>query len=176
MRQIVLDSLPADPGWEMDPEALAVFCAAARVMLDKFHEPPRVGQVVSPEGTRQVRIEWSRASARAGRTHAHSDDATRDGAYALAFAVLRQLRSYTFLRRAERRSGADFVLVREGAAERDFIMLEVSGVGRGSDAVVNGRLRDKVRQVSRHDGEAIAVVVRFQRPLVAIEEASHGHP
>lgn len=176
--QIELDGHAHDPGWRMDPAALAVLRSAACVMFERFHGSPEAGTIAQGERLRVANFVWRAPDAAAQATHRNSDDATRDGAYAVAFAAMRQLGPFVFVHRAERKTGADFMLVREGEENGAYIKLEVSGIGKGTSAAVARRLREKVQQVTRPGtGEPVlAVVVRFQRPHVAVEEAGVGLP
>jgi hypothetical protein len=176
--QIELRGLEQDPGWQMDPAALALFCSAASVTFQGFHRSPEPGTVAHGATLHGASFAWDVADLRTQATHRNSDDATRDGAYAVAFAALRRLGPYVFIHRALRKSGADFVLAREGALDGPFIKLEVSGIGKGTDATVARRLREKDKQVTRTASEeqGLAVVVRFARPHVAVEEVAVGLP
>jgi len=170
--QIALEGLEQDPGWLMDPAVLAVFGGAASVMFERHHRSPAAGTVAHRGALHGASFSWGGVDARAQASHRNSDDATRDGAYAVAFAALRRLGPFVFVHRAERKSGADFVIVREGGGP--FIKLEVSGIGKGDDAAVARRLREKVEQVTRPGTElpAMAVVVRFARPHVEVAEVA----
>ncbi len=176
--QIELEGLEHDPGWRMDPAALVVLCSAASVMFERYHRSPEAGTIAQGGALRSASFGWGTADAKAQATHRNTDDATRDGAYAVAFAALRQLGPFVFVHRAERKSGADFVLVREGTDGGPYIKLEVSGMGKGTSAAVASRLRDKAKQVMRPGtGETgLAVVIRFQQPHVAVEEVAFGLP
>lgn len=174
--RIDLGSTACDLGWRMDPAALTVLRAAASVMFQRFHDSPEDG-AISAGGTRHMTsFNWDAPDARTVATHQNTDDATRDGAYAVAFAALRQLGPFVFVHRAERKSGADFVLVREGDDGGPYVKLEVSGIGKGDQAAVARRLRQKVDQVKRPDPaqRVVAVVVRFERPEVAVEGVGSG--
>jgi hypothetical protein len=68
--------------------------------------------------------------------------------------------------RAETRTGADYYLGTPGGIFDDFeesVRLEVSGTDAGGDSVINGRLRQKLRQASSgcSNSPAMASIVGF---------------
>src|SRR5690606_1922044 len=84
--QIELEGHEHDPGWRMDPAALAVLRSAACVMFERFHRSPEAGTIAQGERLHAASFAWRTPDAAAQATHRNSDDATRDGAYAVAFA------------------------------------------------------------------------------------------
>jgi len=108
--------------------------------------------------------QWNAADERTRRAWANSDDATEAGAYGLALAAVEMMRGLVAVRRAETRTGADYYLGAPGAVMDDLeasVRLEVSGTDNGGEAVINGRLRQKLEQASkgRSNLPAIASVV-----------------
>lgn len=172
MPPIDLDALPRDLGWRLEPILLSTFCRAAAVVLQRFHASPHPLTLRDGDALHDATLMWSTPDSRALATHANLLDATEYGAYALAFAALRCIGPYTVIKRAQHGSGADFVLAHEGREEEPWTMLEVSGIARGDGPAVAARLRRKLAQVSAHAhiGPRMAVVVRFERPLIMIAE------
>jgi hypothetical protein len=96
---------------------------AAAVMLSIFHAVPPPGTAMS--------VRWD----------ANEKDATEAGAYAIAVAAANH-NGFIVRRRAHQGSGADFLMVRRGEPDNDFVKLEVSGIARGGN--VGSRLKLKV--------------------------------
>lgn len=105
------------------------------------------------------------------RCYDDEPDATRDGAYALALLLMRDLTGLVGIQRGFQRSGFDWWL-----GEPDEIpfqskgRLEVSGIRNGPEYVVR-RATDKLVQGARLEGEGMpvyAVVIEFSTPLAAI--------
>ncbi len=161
MLRIDIDRLP-----ESAPPSLAatLFTAeAARHMLALHHAP-------SPPDTTGTLRDWNDTTVPLGvwwtasadpyapQTHANLKDAAEHGAYGLAIAVMRAL-GYRVLGRAWQGSGADWLLLKEGAGEEEHIRLEVHGTNEG--AGLERRLGEKADQLRRRPGPGFAFVVRF---------------
>ncbi len=141
-------------------------------MYHRYHTPPTPGTLTHRGKSRPLALTW-RAPARATReSHANLHDATEHGACAVAFAAVHATNRYVVVRRAHHGSGADFLLLREGSPEHDFIKLEVSGIAEPSGPALARRLAEKLQQVQTGDLPApgVAVVVCFRDPLVALAE------
>jgi hypothetical protein len=140
------------------------YAEAVCVCLDRHHTSPAEFQVKDNGRIDQASAEWNRADERTKRAWANSDDATEAGAYGLALAAIEIMRGLVAVRRAETRTGADYYLGAPGAVMDDLeasVRLEVSGTDNGGEAVINGRLRQKLEQASkgRSNLPAIASVV-----------------
>ena len=155
------------------PAVCAAFAEAASVCLSRHHEPPRDLRLASPEEVVRE-VNWTMPDDRTRDAWANRDDATRDGAYSVAMAAVEAELGWLAISRAETRTGADYYVAPPGTTDLESAYrLEVSGVDEGNDAVVAGRLSDKVRQT--RDGAsslpAIASVVGFKAALVVIRRA-----
>lgn len=151
--------------WKLSQALLAFHSEAASVMLERFHASPVMGLLRKRGGERNLTMHWNPPTRSQRDSHANSKDATEHGAYAVAFAAVYAVQRYVIVRRAQHRTGADFLLVREGDPEREFIKLEVSGIARSSQGLA-ARLEAKLQQV--HSG--LAVVVCFQDLVIAFAE------
>lgn len=160
--------------WNLDEGLLAVCVRSAAVMLQRFHDrPPAPGRVVRNQDTERIAdVNWRVPTEVEQRSFLNHKDATEDGAYAVAFAVAHALERYVVVMRAEQLTGCDYLLVREGEPENDFVKLEVSGLATGTDGEVRERLREKVGQVGGGTlvRPGLAVVVRFERVMVVTED------
>ncbi|MBL8973925.1 MAG: hypothetical protein JNK56_25260 [Myxococcales bacterium] len=165
-RSISIDLANPTFPWRLSRALLASHSEAAAVMLDRFHTSPAEGTLSVHGLERHLTMQWSTPTGPQHAAHANTLDATEHGAYAVAFAVVHAAQRYVVVRRAEHGTGADFLLVREGDPEREFIALEVSGIARSTSGF-KSRLEAKLQQV--HHG--LAVVVCFEDAAVALAEA-----
>ncbi len=118
--------------------------------------------------------EWEPADARIQSAWANEIDATEAGAYAFALAAVELSEGFFAVRRAETRTGADYYIAPYGKTIEDLedcLRLEVSGTDTGNEAIVERRLKEKVRQAIKGDSNlpAMATVVGFQAALIIME-------
>jgi hypothetical protein len=146
-------------------EVCAANAQAAAVCLDRHHQPPTTVEVVSPERRVRWDLRWEPADERARRAWANADDATEDGACAVAMAVVEVELGLTAIQRAETKTGADYYLGHEGDDTLETAYrLEVAGSDRGDTRSLKSRLSRKVRQTRQGKSNlpAIASVVGFR--------------
>jgi hypothetical protein len=99
------------------------------------------------------------------------EEATEQGAYALALLTLRALAGFTVLERSRKGTGFDWWLASEDNLFQAAARLEVSGIMRGNTRRINGRLKDRMTQTQRSDPSgltAFIVVVEFRRPIIKV--------
>ena len=143
------------------------YAEAARVCLDRHHRSPVEFQLNDNDAAARAHAKWNVAGPRIKLAWANTDDATRDGAYALALAALEMMRGLVAVRRAETRTGADYYVGVPGVVLDDLeasLRLEVTGMDRGTQSTIHGRLRQKMEQArqGRSNLPAIATVVGFE--------------
>jgi hypothetical protein len=107
---------------------------------------------------------------------ANADDATRDGAYAIALSVMEAELGLVSVSRAETLTGADYYLAESVSGEDEDNLerayrLEVSGVCKGDRSSIHQLLANKVDQARRGDSTlpAYACVVGFLSLYVVIQ-------
>ena len=149
------------------------FAEAACVCLHRYHLPPQMFHVARDQSASEASVTWRSPSARTLAAHANEIDATEAGAYAMVLAAVELTDQLVAVARAETRTGADYYLMPVGVPLVDLeacIRLEVSGVSRGPDAVVQERLRRKRKQAAVGDSllPAIAGVVGFEAKRLLI--------
>jgi len=159
----------------LDPHQLLGYANAARVRLDAHHAPPTVFEVTAKGETVEYDLNWSPADDMLRRSYNNHDDATRDGAYVVAFAAVEELEGLVSIARAETKTGADYYMLPRGSNPTDLeeaVRLEVSGTD-GDPAAVRSRLKAKQEQTRKGTGEepAIAAVVGFKSRLILVEWA-----
>lgn len=149
------------------------YTEAARVCLDRHHTPPEDIRIDS-HGTAHAAIaDWEPTDDQIRGAWANTDDATRDGAYAVALAAAEVSEGLVAVHRAETRTGADYYIAPKGKTIDDLeecLRLEVSGVDRGLDSAVVQRLKVKLKQTAAGASNlpAMAGVVGFRAALVLL--------
>jgi hypothetical protein len=151
------------------------FAEAAGVCLHRHHLPPQKFHVVRGEADLQASITWQSPTIRTIAAHANENDATEAGAYAMVLAGVELTDRLVAVARAETLTGADYYLLHVGEPLVDLegcIRLEISGVGRGPDALVYERLRRKRKQAAAGDSSlpAIAGVVGFEAKRLIVAD------
>jgi hypothetical protein len=114
-----------------------------------------------PETTDQIRREW-----------ADSQEATEEGAVAIAIVLSDMVTDYHVIERAYKGLGFDYWL----GKKTDFLLqnaarLEVSGIRRGDDQEIDARVKRKIKQTeqSRHlKLPAVVIVVEFGGPTAVV--------
>jgi hypothetical protein len=160
------------------------YAVSAAVCMSRHHVPPMVWSVrLDARDSVDHLVEWEPPTPEHIRSCGNHDEATRDGAYGLALAASDVHLDLVALGRAEGRTGADFYLVPADAVDEgslhfnlqpeNRIRLEVSGIDRDDEAIMNARLNQKVRQAreGRSDLPALAVVVGFTTARVIFRTA-----
>jgi hypothetical protein len=142
------------------------YSEAARVCLDRHHNPPATFSVEGLARNCDAVAEWQAADQRTRGAWANEIDATELGAYGLALAAIELADGMVAVRRAETGTGADYYVAPIGATVDDLencFRLEVSGVDRGDSAALRQRLGQKVRQAMAGQSNlpAVASVVGF---------------
>ena len=143
------------------------YAEAACVCLERHHDPTVEMTLEDNSNTTVVGATWQPLSSRAKVAWNNADDATRDGAYALAIAAIEKTRSLFAIGRAETATGADYYVAPAGDAPEDLensFRLEVSGIDKGPDSKIKQRLKQKLKQAENgaSDKPAIACVVAFE--------------
>jgi hypothetical protein len=151
------------------------YAEAVRVCLER-HYTSKVEFKLKDNGQiKEAVVEWTEPDVRTQKAWANCDDATRDGAYALALAAVEITRGLVAVSRAETRTGADYYLGAPDALPDDLeasLRLEVSGTDEGGTSVINSRLKQKLEQANKGDSNlpAMASVVGFKALQIVSED------
>lgn len=148
---------------------------AARVCLDRHHQPPVEVKLVDAGTETQSPLNWIATNERARIAWANDVDATEAGAYAVSLAALESLRGLVALGRAETGTGADYYVGEPSSGREDLedcLRLEVSGTDAGSPKEIERRLDAKVAQARRGHSSlpALAAVVGFRELEVRVAD------
>lgn len=166
---------PERPGWSL---TFGATCAeAAAVCLDdQGHNPPVTINIDgNPSGT--IALRWATVDDTMRRFNADPEVATEYGAYGIAALIMPHLTHLTIIERSVKGKGLgfDFWLGSVDDATPLFqrkARLEVSGIRRGSAALMQSRVNMKLKQISPSDTVApgYVMVVEFGTPKARIVE------
>ncbi len=155
----------------LSPAVSGYFSECARVVLHRAGRP-EIGKVKiqgSPKFRKAVLI-YSEPDTAARRSNADIQEATEQGAYALALLVLKEHDGSVMVERAAKGPGFDF-WVSTHASWNFTGRLEVSGILVGTPAMIRARVAQKRSQTgaSRSSGlVAYVVVVEFSTPTIQL--------
>jgi hypothetical protein len=119
---------------------------------------------------------WPTVDEQVRRCWNDTQEATEQGASAVALLLIVQLTEYTVVERSKKGTGFDYWLgLQDEEDELPFqnqARLEVSGILSGTRSAIMSRVRQKLNQVSVTDGTwpAFVVVVEFSSPESQIEK------
>src|ERR1039457_6051194 len=125
------------------------YLAAARVCLDRHHQPPVNIRIKNATEDKRATVEWERADDRTSGALNNETDTTEAGAYACIIAAVELSESMFAVRRAETGTGADYYVAPAGKGIDDLEdcwRLEISGTDKGNAAAVHRLLQRKVSQ------------------------------
>ncbi len=161
------------------PEATALLrdvavslAAAASVVLERKHGPGAddAAAIVHGESTRSAMIVRLAIGDDARRTYDDPQEATEEGAEAVAILVARRVLDRVVFARLPKGTGADYKMRAAGLLVDDtYERLECSGIGDGTEATAT-RLREKVDQLARPANQppGYAIVTNFVTTPVEI--------
>ncbi|MCX6366745.1 MAG: hypothetical protein NTX57_08550 [Armatimonadetes bacterium] len=172
MRELILTYLrggmPA-----LTPASGERLAEAASHCLDEQGHELRVVLAVAGNHTESFVLERLPVDEVIRRTYNDPEEATEEGACAIAILLARELTGWSVVRRARRGTGFDYYLGSDQAL--DFqARLEVSGIRQGTQAQIEARVRQKRAQTTQSDStlghlSAYVIVVEFSRPEARIE-------
>lgn len=154
------------------------YLEAARVCLDRHHASPKEFTLENDRAESIAKVEWEAADSRVQAAWANADDATRDGAYAVAIAATELLKGMVAVHRAETRTGADYYIAPRGETLEDlenWWRLEVSGTHLDKSEVKR-RLRIKLEQARQGNSNlpALAAVIGFRVQLILLQTVNEA--
>lgn len=117
-------------------------------------------------------VTWSEAVTEAKlRFWNDLEEATQQGAYAVAILLIRALTGYTIIERSRKGTGFDWWLGTEDNLFQGKARLEVSGILRGTARRINSRIKARMTQIRQSDQLALTayvVVVEFGTPQAKV--------
>jgi hypothetical protein len=153
-------------------EGGAMMAQAAVVCLDHQAHTSSVRLVVDGAFTATFSLSWSEEVTEAKRRFRNDlDEATQQGAYAVAILLIRALTGYTIIERSRKGTGFDWWLGTEDNLFQGKARLEVSGILRGTPRRINSRIKARMGQTRQSDHLALTayvVVVEFGTPRAKV--------
>ena len=140
---------------------------AATICLEERGHGIRAALTVDGDYSVQAAIERIQATDQMRLCYDNANEATEDGACAVAILVACDLSGYTVIRRSRTSTGVDYWLGnKNGFMFQAAALLEVSGIRNGNASQINARVREKETQVKQAPpGVPIfIVVVEFGSP------------
>jgi len=141
---------------------------AGAVCLDEVGHQSGVELQVKGLHKTKYKLLWPAVTTQMKNCYNDLQDSTENGAYGIAFLLLKQLTDYTVIQRSRKGPGFDYWLGKEGSPLfQDKARLEVSGILKGTAPKIANRVKQKLTQVTPSDGTypAYVVVVEFGNPL-----------
>ncbi len=166
---------PERPGWSL---TFGATCAeAAAVCLDDQGHTSPVDVQLEGIQSGAIELQWTGVDDVTRRFNADQDVATEYGAYGIAALIMPYCTRLTIIERSVkgRGFGFDFWLGSVDDSAPLFqrkARLEVSGIRKGSEAILQSRIKMKLRQISPSDAVApgCVTVVEFGTPKARIVE------
>jgi hypothetical protein len=149
---------------------------AAAVCLE--NQEHASGVAVTSTGCDAAALLWTSVTPQQIATNFDLQDATEDGAAAVAILAVRQKTGKIVMQRAVKGLGFDYWMGTENDADatsdlpfQNLTRLEVSGILRGTQSQVTSRVNTKVAQVEPTDDvcPSIISVVEFSGPRIHLE-------
>lgn len=153
------------------------FVEACKVCLeDQKHQPNAALLKVDGMSPRSFTLAWKGPLApEAISSWDDPEEATEHGACAIAFLVVLEIEQLKVIRRSRKRTGIDYWLARqEDQLVQNAARLEISGIRKGDNSMIQTRLNKKKEQTKQSDAQnpdlpAYVVVVEFSNPVAHME-------
>src|ERR1700736_2971627 len=153
-------------------EGGAMMAQAAAVCLDHQAHTSTVRLVADGAFTAAFSLSWSEGVTEAKRRFWNDlEEATQQGAYAVAILLIRALTGYTVIERSRKGTGFDWWLGTEDNLFQRKARLEVSGILRGTTRRISSRIKARMGQTRQSDNLALTayvVVVEFGTPRAKV--------
>ncbi len=148
--------------------------AASICLEERSHSSP-TAMKVHVDTIYQASISWGATDDQMRRCWKENDEATEFGACCIAALILPKTRNLHIIERSKKGTGFVYWLGSQDDPDELFqnrARLEVSGIRRGSSAIVSRRVSEKLKQIANPGAKlpAIVVVVEFGTPQARIVE------
>lgn len=151
------------------PDTARSLAAAASVTLERKHGRREEDPATVRDGSssHDVRIQRVAVTAQARDTYGDHDEATEEGAEAIAYLVASHVLDRVVFSRLPKKTGADWKMRRRSERNTDvYERLECSGIASDGESMAS-RLREKVDRFDKYPGpRGCAIVTHFgERPV-----------
>ena len=163
------------PGWSL---TFGATCAeAAAGCLDDQGHPHSIVLQIDCQQTCEMELHWNAVDDTIRRFNADQEVATEYGAYGIAALVMPALTNLTVIERSVKGKGLGFDFWLGSADNVDTLFqrkarLEVSGIRKGSESIIQSRVKIKLKQINPSDTVApgYVSVIEFGTPKARIVE------
>lgn len=143
--------------------------ASATCLVSQNHDLGVEMDVLGPKKA-QFKIYWNnKVQDQEFAAWNDEQELTEYGACGIAIMLVLELTGYTVIQRAKKGTGVDYWLGHKESNTpfENSARLEVSGILKGGEKEVKGRVKKKIKQTEPSDGllPAFVVVVEFSKPL-----------
>ncbi len=164
---------PERPGWSL---TFGATCQdAVAVCLDDQNHPYRVTLQIDGIQDTEVELQWNAIDDTIRRFNADEEVATEYGAYGIAALLMPYLTGLTVIERSIKGKGFGFDFWLGSIDNPDTLFqrkarLEVSGIRKGSESIIQSRVKIKLEQISPSDtlSPGYVCVVEFGTPRTRI--------
>jgi hypothetical protein len=163
-----MDGMPGlTPAWG------AVLAEAASVCLESQGHPVQVELKVDGSFEETFVLERLRVIEQMRNAHRHEERATENGAYGVALLAVCRLTEKTVVLQSWQGTGFDYWLAPEGEDQfQESVLLEISGIRRGTEGAIRRRVREKIVQMQTHSPvgmeRGLIAIVELSRPLLRV--------
>lgn len=156
----------------IDPALGQVFALTAGICLEKRGHSPGVTLSIKGYIEGSETLIWPPITQQA-RLSFDQNEAIEQGATGIAVLLIRQRIGLVTVQRSAIGEGIDYWMGHAAASlesAQPVARLEISGVLNGGDSDIRRRVRDKLDQTARTDGDlpAYVVVVGFRQPVAEV--------
>ena len=141
---------------------------AGAICLENQKHLSGVELSVTGKWPERFELHWSPTTEQMRLCWKDLQDATEFGACGISFLLVRALTKYTVIERSCKGTGFDYWLGDEGdELFQKKVRLEVSGILKGNEGLVNARVRSKLEQTNPSDKTkrpALVAVIEFGTP------------
>lgn len=151
------------------PEYGEGLAQAACVCLEDQGHPSVVLMSTDGDYSDQFHIHWDATTDQMKRCWADEEFTTEQAAYGVATLLVDALTSFEVVERARKGTGFDYWLAPKGSSQplfQDKSRLEVSGIRKGNETLIAGRVKRKIAQILRSPNRlpGYVIVVEFGTP------------
>lgn len=150
------------------------FSEAAAVCLDNCGHQSGVVAKIEGDYTTQFALIWGEVSQQMKDTRKDMQYTVESGAYAIAMLIIEKLIGLRVTQQSQKMTGFDYWLGNpDSFGFQNKFRLEVSGILKGSQSIINYRTKEKLEQTKKSDNlniPALIVIVEFSGPFVKVKE------
>ncbi len=149
----------------------ACLAEAAAICLEKSGHKCGVELLVTGDLIGYFKLYWPKVTDQMRRCWNDYEVTTEQGAYAIAFLIIRELTNFTIIERSFKGTGIDYWLGdKNDLFFRRKTRLEVSGIRKGNQSTIKNRLNIKLKQTTRSHSllPVHIIIVEFSRPTAQV--------